>query len=79
MGRISRAFWIWGEFSSIDTNYLTDIQNRVQKELGGPEYKIHMTLAGPFEYIDNSSIKHLRSHCRNHSLLNIKLLNYNTY
>ena len=32
-------------------------QNKVQNKLRGPKFKIHLTLAGPFDEIEKSTIK----------------------
>jgi len=69
MNVINKETWIWCEFSSIDTNYLTKIQDRVQNKLIGPKFKIHLTLAGPFQNIDNSSVEGIKKYCNQNSPL----------
>ena len=76
MARLNKAFWIWSEFSFIDTQYLIDIQNKVQSEFRGPEFKIHLTLAGPFDEINESSIEEIRSYCSQISPIELKLFKY---
>ena len=76
MARLNKAFWIWCEFSSIDTEYLNQIQNKVQNEVKGPEFKIHLTLAGPFDEIIPSSIDEIRTYCNENSPIEIKLSKY---
>ena len=35
MKRISKAHWVWGNFSESDMNYLDKIKSRVNKNLKG--------------------------------------------
>ena len=76
MARLNKAFWLWCEFSYIDTEYLIEIQNKVQSKLRGPEFKIHLTLAGPFDQIDQSSIDGIRIYCSQNSPIELKLFKY---
>ena len=76
MAKLNKAFWLWYEFSSIDTVYLNQIQKKVQKELRGPEFKIHLTLAGPFDQINQSSIDIIRTYCNQNSSIEVKLFKY---
>ena len=76
MARLNKAFWIWGEFSSIDTDYLIEIQNQVQKELRGPKFTIHLTLAGPFDEITQSSIDGIGAYCTQNSPIEVKIIKY---
>ena len=76
MARLNKAFWIWCEFSYIDTEYLIEIQNKVQSKLRGPKFKIHLTLAGPFDEIDQSSIDEIRTYCSQNSPIELKLIKY---
>ena len=72
MTRLNKAFWVWCEFSSIDTQ----IQNKAQRDLRGPEFKIHLTLAGPFNEINPSSINGIRTYCSQNSPIEVKLFKY---
>ena len=67
---------MWCEFSSIDTEYLIEIQNKVHSKLISPEFKIHLTLAGPFYEIDRSSIDGIRIYCSQNSPIELKLFKY---
>tara|TARA_B100000700_G_C14455561_1_gene583647 strand:+ start:65 stop:280 length:216 start_codon:yes stop_codon:yes gene_type:complete len=57
MNVINKEICIWYEFSSIDSNYLIKIQDTVKNKLRGPKFKIHFTLAGLLQNIDNSSVE----------------------
>ena len=76
MSRLNKAFWIWCEFSSIDTEYLIEIQNKVHSKLISPEFKIHLTLAGPFYEIDRSSIDGIRIYCSQNPQIDLTLFKY---
>ena len=76
MQQINKAFWIWCEFSCMDTDYLMKIQDNVQNKLRGPKFKLHMTLAGPFVEISKSSIEEMKSHCIQQSSIKAKILCY---
>ena len=71
--RLSKAFWIWGQFSKDDTDYLNKLKNKVQNELYSPIFDIHVTLNGPYEEIDNGFLEKLRIFCKNQSGIKIKL------
>ena len=76
MTRLNKAFWVWCEFSSTDTAYLNQIQNKAQRDLRGPEFKIHLTLAGPFNEINPSSIDGIRTYCSQNFPIEVKLFKY---
>ena len=76
MARTTNSFWIWGEFTSIDTDWLIEIQNKVQLKLKSPKFKIHLTLAGPFNEVNQSSIDEIRNYCGQHAPIKVNVLNY---
>ena len=41
--RISKAYWIWGQFSEKDTLYLNSIKDNVQISLKSPKFDVHLT------------------------------------
>ena len=51
MKRNSNGFWIWCTFSKSDEAYLQNIQKKVQEKFNGPEFKIHLTINGPYASI----------------------------
>ena len=54
--RISKAHWIWFQFSKYDTEYLNKIKKIVNKTLKGPKFSIHLTAIGPFLKFDKSEL-----------------------
>ena len=76
MNVINKGIWIWCEFSSKDSDYLIKIQDIVQNKLRGPKFKIHLTLAGSFQKIDNSSVEELKKYCDQHSSIEVNTHSY---
>ena len=54
--RISKAHWIWFQFSKYDTEYLNKIKKIVNKNLKGPKFSVHLTAIGPFLKFDKSEL-----------------------
>ena len=76
MERITKGFWIWCEFTESDSAFLSGISNSVQKTLKGPSFDLHLTLAGPFNNINESSISNIVKVCQNHSCIKVNPLKY---
>ena len=76
MNVINKEIWFWCEFSCKDSDYLIKIQDIAQNRLRGPRFKIHLTLAGPFQNIDNSSIKEIKKYCDQHSPIEVNTQGY---
>ena len=45
--RISKAFSIWGQFTKSDMYLFSNIKDIANSNLKGPNFEIHITLAGP--------------------------------
>ena len=76
MERISKGFWIWGEFTESDSAFLSGISKSVQKILKSPSFDIHLTLAGPFKNINESSVANIKKICQKHSCIKVNPLKY---
>ena len=48
--RISKGYWIWGQFDANATNLITSLYREVNNKLNGPNFDIHLTISGPFNY-----------------------------
>ena len=59
--RISKAYWIWGQFSKKDTLYLNSIKDNVQISLKSPKFDIHLTLCGPYEKLSHDFLFNLNN------------------
>ena len=59
--RISKAYWIWGQFSKKDTSYLNSIKEYVQISLNSPRFDIHLTLCGPYEKLGQDFLFNLKN------------------
>jgi len=74
--RISKGFWIWGEFTEADSAFLSEIRNSVQRILKSPYFDLHLTLAGPFNNINESTVAKIKKICKNHSCIKVNPLKY---
>ena len=45
--RISKGFWVWGQFDSASTSKIEEIYQKINDTLNGPTFDIHLTLSGP--------------------------------
>lgn len=50
--RTSRGYWLLAQFDKSSMSILSDIKNSVNTKLNGPEFSIHMTIAGPLQKIE---------------------------
>ena len=48
--RISKGYWIWGQFDANTTDLITSLYHRINNKLNGPNFDIHLTISGPFKY-----------------------------
>ena len=76
MERRAKAFWIWSEFTQSDTDYLTGVSKKVKYHLKTPDFKLHLTLAGPFENIQESERKLIKKLCDKISPIKLRTHKY---
>ena len=57
--RLSKGFWIWGQFNESSTRTLESAKKSVDEILNGPTFNVHLTLCGPFSHFDSSELKKL--------------------
>ena len=50
--RIKKGYWVWGLFTSEESNLLNEIKAKVQSKLKSPVFETHITLTGPYLTID---------------------------
>ena len=76
--RISKAYWIWGQFSKQDTLYLNSIKDNVQISLKSPKFDIHLTLCGPYEKLAHDFLFNLNnlSNKNQSIILNLEKFDY---
>ena len=48
--RISKGYWIWGQFDEKATDLITSLYQVINNQLNGPNFDIHLTISGPFNY-----------------------------
>lgn len=71
--RISKAYWIWGQFSKKDTLYLNSIKDNVQIFLKSPKFDIHLTLCGPYEKLGCDFLNNLNNLTNKNQSINLNL------
>ncbi len=76
VNRISKGFWIWGNFLPSETIFLNSLKEKVNSHLISPNFEIHITLSGPYYEIDDNFINQIKNYCKNNSSINIKLTGY---
>ncbi|MBO8240535.1 hypothetical protein HA152_07440 [Prochlorococcus marinus XMU1412] len=74
--RITKAFWIWGQFNAEDTKFLNLIRNKVYSNLQGPRFDVHITLAGPYLRLDKSIYDSMDNYAKTNKSINLKIKKY---
>ena len=67
--RISRGYWLWGLFPSVEKAFLNEIKSKVQSKLKSPFFETHITLTGPYLNIDNIFLNKLKDFAENNSVI----------
>ena len=44
----NKTYYLWGEFTHAEYSLLNQLQQRVNDQFNGPDFKVHLTLSGPF-------------------------------
>ena len=74
--RISKGYWLWGLFPSIEKVFLNQIKAKVQSKLKSPFFETHITLAGPYLNIDNIFLNKLKDFAENNSAIMLNVGGY---
>ena len=74
--RISKEYWLWGLFPSLEEVFLNEIKAKVQSKLKSPFFETHITLAGPFLKIDNIFLSKLKNFLENNSVIALNVGGY---
>ena len=48
--RISKGYWLWGQFDANATDLINSLYQEINNKLNGPNFDIHLTISGPFNY-----------------------------
>ena len=75
--RISRAYSIWGQFSNSEMNFFSNIKDIVNSNLKGPNFDIHITLAGPLLKYTKETIPILKKISLETKSFGLNVQNYN--
>lgn len=77
INRISKGYYIWGRLEQSDRDELEKIKNKVNVDLKGPSFDIHITLSGPLVGFSKKLISvNLDTISSNFKRFNIKPLSY---
>jgi len=76
LDKLSKAFWIWAEFSQKDSINLIDLKNTAQEFLRSPFFDLHLTLAGPFNTFTQNQIKQIGLLCQENNSFKVKSKGY---
>ena len=74
--RKSKGYWLWGQFPKCETLYLNSIKDEVQSTLNSPKFDIHLTLAGPYDNLNENFLNNLDSISKNNQKIELTLENY---
>ena len=74
--RISKGYWLWGLFPEKETYFLNEIKANVQSKLKSPFFQTHITLSGPYLYIDDVFLKNLKNCAKSNSVINLNVDGY---
>ena len=73
MSRISRGYWVWGQFDIKSTKLLTSLYQKANNKLNGPKFDVHLTIAGPFPYKEEIHAQIFENLSKKFGKLNIQL------
>ena len=71
--RISKGYWIWGQFDTQSTQLLTSLYQKINNKLNGPKFDVHLTISGPFPYEEEMHTRIFESLSERFEQFNIKL------
>ena len=71
--RISKGYWIWGQFNTNTTDTIDSLYKEINKKLNGPNFDIHLTIAGPFNYDEDLQKETFEERSSNFNEINLQL------
>ena len=74
--RISKGYWLWGLFPSVEKVFLNEIKAKVQSKLKSPFFETHITLTGPYLNIDNIFLNKLKTFAENNYVITLNVAGY---
>ena len=69
--RISKGFWIWGQFDQQSSIEIDAIKEKSNNNLRGPEFEFHITLSGPLLEVNKDTKKILKQISNEHHTFSI--------
>ena len=74
--RIKKGYWVWGLFSLKEKKFLNEIKAKVQNKLKSPVFETHLTLTGPYLYIEKPFLNELKTFVEGHYAIMLKADGY---
>ena len=74
--RLKESYWIWGQFSEKQHNYLNTLKNEVQNNLKSPDFNVHITLTGPYKSINKKFVNSIKLFSERQSSIDLELNSY---
>ena len=74
--RISKGYWLWGLFPSVEKVFLNEIKAKVQSKLKSPFFETHITLTGPYLNIDEILFNKLKIFAENNPAIILDVCGY---
>ncbi len=65
------GYWFWGQFNDATHSAISDIHKQIKKDLQGPHFEPHLTLAGPCQNLKAEDSKALKERLKNFSALEL--------
>ena len=71
--RISKGYWIWGQFDATTSDLITSLYQRINNKLNGPNFDIHLTISGPFKYDKEKQKETFKAICSKFNQIDLQL------
>ena len=71
--RISKGYWIWGQFDINSTRLITSLYQQINNKLNGPKFDVHLTISGPFNFDEETQTKFFENISSKFSKIDLQL------
>ena len=75
--RISKGYWVWGQFDTNSTDTMVSLYRQINNKLNGPNFDIHLTISGPFNYDDETQTEIFEDISSKFSIIDLELKGMN--
>ena len=74
--RLNESYWLWGQFCNEESEYLNNLKSKVHNKLKSPDFNVHITLAGPYQSINNEFIDSVKIFSKSQFSVDLELYLY---